>query len=1071
MTKTKLTSFKQNFNFVRASLAALSLLTIHSFAASVYAAPVQMLLPAPTSMLAKAKVLHPAGAKTAAMPIAFNADALHSLAVGDEAALVLPNGQQYSVMTQNIVRYPDGNVGWVGYLQEYGKRYSVVATTGPAGTYGTIETPSDSWAILPGKGAGFDFLINGTREAAANPIKGDPDDAVLPFLAANTTAAHKRIISAISPKVFAENEVERTRSREAAQEFVRLNAAEPTAKAAPTPQRVIDVMVVVTDTMATARGATLETRIAQAFTATNNAYAASEVAITINKVGATVIREYGDSAPGKGQALADIVNNNGVFADIEALRASVGADLVVFLRNTNDGGVAYLGGVDNIGGAESWNSARFMYGVVGVCDFPTCDLIFAHELGHNMGLQHDRTNADATLPAGLRSYSYGWKINSGAAARDFRTIMSYAPPNNRVGVFSNPNLFICNPAGFSPADACGVANSEDNARVLNENRLMISSIKTATGAFVSPKIVLIANPNRFSAAATSATARVSRLGDVTQAVSVNYATANGTAIAGVDYTATSGTVSWAAGDGSVKTVSIPLLSTSASVDRAFTLSLSGATGPAGTSIVLPSQVTLTRATPGAWPPGNVLPAGWTQGSGANASWSVVSNDAQEGSYSLKSNTITDSQTASIEFTAAMGGGNITFYRKTSSEEGYDFFKVFVDGVEFTTAAQSGESDWTLVSIPVTGGTHTIRFSYSKDNGVASGSDSAWIDFLRLPKTTGDLSADGKSDIIFNNTSTGEIAAWLMNGPSVTSAALLLGPGAWTTTHSADLNGDGKADLLLRNNSDGTVVAWLMNGLGVTSGTTLLSAGSGWSISHTADFNGDGKADILLRHTDGRIVLWLMNGSTVSSGTSLLPAGTGYSAVHVADFNGDGKADILLRNTSDGTLVLWTMNGGAVTTGTTLLSPNSGYTPTHTGDFNGDGKADILLRNNANGSIVAWLMNGSTVTSGTTLIGASNWYVNQVADFNGDGKSDILLRNADGTIVAWLMNGSTVSSGSTLFGPTTAWAPTKTGDYNGDGKADIIMRNNDGTLVMWLMNGGVITSGSTILGAGFWNVGP
>jgi hypothetical protein len=358
-----------------------------------------------------------------------------------------------------------------------------------------------------------------------------------------------------------------------------------------------------------------------------------------------------------------------------------------------------------------------------------------------------------------------------------------------------------------------------------------------------------------------------------------------------------------------------------------------------------------------------------------------------------------------------------------------------------------------------GGTATFAVSYRVGGPIS------------VAAKPGDLNGDLKSDLVFNNTSTGEIAAWLMNGPSVTSAALLLGPGAWTTTHTADLNADGKADILLRNNSDGTVVLWLMNGLGVTSGTTLLSAGSGWSVSHTGDFNGDGKADILLRHTDGRIVLWLMNGGAVTSGTSLLPAGTGYSAVHVADFNGDGKADILLRNTSDGTLVLWTMNGGTVTAGATILSAGAGYTPTHTGDLDGDGKADILLRNNANGSIVAWLMNGATVTSGTTLIGASNWYVNQVADFNGDGKSDILLRNADGTIVAWLMNGSTVSSGSTLFGPTTAWAPTKTGDYNGDGKADIIMRNNDGTLVMWLMNGGAITSGSTILGPGFWNVGP
>ncbi len=335
----------------------------------------------------------------------------------------------------------------------------------------------------------------------------------------------------------------------------------------------------------------------------------------------------------------------------------------------------------------------------------------------------------------------------------------------------------------------------------------------------------------------------------------------------------------------------------------------------------------------------------------------------------------------------------------------------------------------------------------------------------------DLSADNKSDLLFNNSSTGEIAGWLMNGSTVTATSLMVRAGNWTVTHTANFNSGGTADVLLRNNADGTVVLWLMNGLGVTSGTTLLPPGSGWTVSHTGDFNGDGKADILLRHDDGRIVLWLMDGSNILSGTSLLSANTGYAAVHVADFNGDGKADILLRNTLDGTVVLWTMNGGTILAGATILPANSGYTPTHTGDFNGDGKADILWRNNANGSIVVWLMSGSLVTAGAALIGPGNWYVNQVADFNGDGKSDILLRQADGMLVSWLMNGTTVTSGATLFNATSTWAPAMTGDYNGDGKADIIMRSNDGTLVMWLMNGTSIIVGNTILGPSFWNVAP
>ena len=50
---------------------------------------------------------------------------------------------------------------------------------------------------------------------------------------------------------------------------------------------------------------------------------------------------------------------------------------------------------------------------------------------------------------------------------------------------------------------------------------------------------------------------VQRLG-TTNAITVNYATTNGTAIAGVNYTAASGTLTFAAGE-TLKTISLPLL--------------------------------------------------------------------------------------------------------------------------------------------------------------------------------------------------------------------------------------------------------------------------------------------------------------------------------------------------------------------------------------------------------------------------------------------------------------------------------------------------------------------------------
>lgn len=699
------------------------------FAAS--AAPVEILLPMPLAK-SSASMRLADGVKTEAMAVKFNAPALHAMAIGDEALLSLPNGQQYRVRTDRISEPAEGIVSWVGTLVEHGQLNQVIATTGPGGTYATIITPSGEWAIAPGNIEGVDVLVNATREAAM--IRRAPDTEQRDY-----RISHPSLDDVLGGAAATGAEAavyERNRAAVMDQALRAASAANlGITKITPTPTVTVDLLVVVTQGFASAKGANLETRIQQAITATNQAYANSEVAISLRKVGPTLIRDYGDAPPGKEQALTDLTNNTGVFADVEETRASVGADLVVLLRNINDGGVAWLGQVRNIGGiggAESWNNPGFMYGVVGVCDFAGtgCDSIFAHELGHNMGLQHDRANADNPLFPGLRSYSFGWKINVGNANRDFRTIMSYAPPNNRSLVFSNPNVFLCNPTAFSPADACGVANSEDNARVLNENRFMISAIKAATGAAIPARVVLSVSPNRYPLTATSASFKVFRLGNSSQAISVNYSSINGTAAAGVDYTAAAGTLSWAAGDTTVRTVTIPLLNSGATNDRTFSIALSNPS--AGLSVVAPSQVVVTRAAAGMWPVNNAIPRGWVQTAGANASWVVTDTSAQEGSFSLRSGAIGDNQTASIQFTATMLDGNLTFYRKVSSESGYDFFRVYVDGVEVAAQTVAGEADWEFVAIPVTAGLRTIRFSYEKDSIVASGADAVWIDFVEFP---------------------------------------------------------------------------------------------------------------------------------------------------------------------------------------------------------------------------------------------------------------------------------------------------------------------------------------------------
>ena len=133
----------------------------------------------------------------------------------------------------------------------------------------------------------------------------------------------------------------------------------------------------------------------------------------------------------------------------------------------------------------------------------------------------------------------------------------------------------------------------------------------------------------------------------------------------------------------------------------------------------------------------------------------------------------------------------------------------------------------------------------------------------------DLNGDGKADLVWRNTTTGDVAGWLMNGLTLqTGAVISVGvPLAWQIVEIGDLNGDGKADLVWRNTTTGDVAGWLMNGLTLQTGA-VISAGISlsWHIVGVGDLNGDGKADLVWHNTaTGDVVGWLMNGLTVQTG--------------------------------------------------------------------------------------------------------------------------------------------------------------------------------------------------------------
>jgi len=315
----------------------------------------------------------------------------------------------------------------------------------------------------------------------------------------------------------------------------------------------------------------------------------------------------------------------------------------------------------------------------------------------------------------------------------------------------------------------------------------------------------------------------------------------------------------------------------------------------------------------------------------------------------------------------------------------------------------------------------------------------------------DLDGDHKADLLWYNAATGQTATWLMNGASMTGAALLLTHPDWKVIQTPDLNGDGKADLLWYNAATAQTAVWLMNGTSQI-GAALLLTHPDWKVIQTPDLNGDGKADLLWYNAaTGQTSVWLMDGMTVI-GSALLLTHPDWKVIQTPDLNGDGRADLLWYNAATGQTSVWLMDG-LTPTGFALLLTDPNWKVTQTPDLNGDGKADLLWYNATSGQTSTWLMDGANPIAFALLLADPNWKVIRTLDLNGDGKEDLLWYNfAAGQTAVWLMSGNS-AIGAALLLTDPNWEVAQTADLSGDGKADLVWYNfATGETSVWLMNG-------------------
>ncbi len=126
---------------------------------------------------------------------------------------------------------------------------------------------------------------------------------------------------------------------------------------------------------------------------------------------------------------------------------------------------------------------------------------------------------------------------------------------------------------------------------------------------------------------------------------------------------------------------------------------------------------------------------------------------------------------------------------------------------------------------------------------------------------------------FQNTATGDISRWSMQGESVLgygTTIASLGPNSpWHVVGASDFDGDQKSDLLFWNSSTGEVSYW---GCDLTNSQVLSFHGdiaqvanTDWHLVGSEGANGDGYSDLIWWNAStGELSYWLMNGTTVTS---------------------------------------------------------------------------------------------------------------------------------------------------------------------------------------------------------------